>query len=214
MFPVQTLGTQYVVSLPHTPHGEHQWVRILGLYANTTVAFDPPVSGTNGAVLNTGDVLDLNDVASSFAILANGRILVTQYMYGEYATVPEGGTPNPDLGDPSESPAITLTQYRSSYTFLAPHTYTENWIDVLAPLGATVALDGVTIPASAFTQVGGQPFGVAHQLLPPTGSDGHEIHGNAPFGLVVYGYGSRTSYMYPGGLDLRVVVVPPPPPPK
>jgi len=27
----------------------------------------------------------------------------------------------------------------------------------------------------------------------------------------VYGYGSRTSYMYPGGLDLRIVAIPPPP---
>jgi hypothetical protein len=214
LFPIETLGTEYIVSLPHTPHGEHEWVRILGLYENTEVAFDPPVSGRNGAILNTGDVLELNDVASSFAILANGKIFVTQYMLGEYDTVPEGGAPVPDLGDPSESAAITLTQYRSSYTFLAPQTYDENWIDVLAPMGATVTLDGVTIPAASYTQVGGQPFAVAHQLLPATGSPGHSISSASPFGLVVYGYGSRTSYMYPGGLDLRVVVVKPPPLPK
>jgi hypothetical protein len=48
----------------------------------------------------------------------------------------------------------------------------------------------------------------------PSGSEGHEIHGDSPFGLVVYGYGSRTSYMYPGGLDLRIVNIPPPPPPR
>ena len=139
LFPIETLGTEYIVSMPYTPHGEHQWVRILGLYDNTKVVFcDPPVSGRNGAVINTGEVLELPDVASSFAILANGKVFVTQYMLGEYDTVPDGGTPTPDLGDPSESAAITLTQYRSSYTFLAPQTYTENWIDVLAPIGATV----------------------------------------------------------------------------
>jgi hypothetical protein len=214
LFPIETLGTQYIVSLPHTPHGEHEWVRILGLYENTKVAFDPPVSGQTGAILNTGDVLELSDVATSFAINANGKIFVTQYMLGEYDTVPDGGTPVPDLGDPSESAAISLPQYRSSYTFLAPQTYVENWIDVLAPAGATVTLDGVPIPAASYVPVGSQPFGVAHQLLPATGSPGHSIHSTVPFGLVVYGYGSRTSYMYPGGLDLRVVDVLPPPLPK
>jgi hypothetical protein len=226
LFPIETLGTEYIVPLIHTPHGEHEWVRILGLYDNTTVAFDPPVSGYSGAVLNVGEVLDLEDVASSFAILANGRIFVTQYMLGEYDTVADGGTPVPDLGDPSESAAITLTQYRSTYTFLAPQTYEQNWIDILAPTGATITLDGVDIPASAFSadggggagagQVGTQPFTVAHQILPATSTStgGHEVHSTTPFGLVVYGYGSRTSYMYPGGLDLREVVIKPPPPPK
>jgi hypothetical protein len=222
LFPIETLGTEYIVPLIHTPHGEHEWVRILGLYDNTTVAFDPPVSGRTGAILNAGQILELPDVAASFAILANGRIFVAQYMLGEYDTVPEGGVPNPDLGDPSESAAITLTQYRSTYTFLAPSTYEQNWIDVMAPTGAKITLDGVDLPAFAFTadagagagQVGSQPFSVAHQLLPSTSTGGHEVTSTTPFGLVVYGYGSRTSYMYPGGLDLRQVSVPPPPPPK
>lgn len=214
LFPIETLGTEYIVSMFWTPHGEHQWVRILGLYDNTKVVFDPPVSGRNGAILNTGEVLDLQNVSESFAILANGKIFVTQYMLGEYDLVPEGGTPVPDLGDPSESAAITLTQYRSSYSFLAPQTYSKNWIDVIAPSGAKIKLDGTEIPAASFKKVGSQPFGVANELLPSSGPQGHSIESSTPFGLVVYGYGSRTSYMYPGGLDLRVVNVKPPPPPK
>ena len=59
--------------------------------------------------------------------------------------------------------------------------------------------------------MGGQPFYTAHVQLSNT-QEGHEIHGIAPFGLLVYGYGSRTSYMYPGGLDLHIVSIPPPPP--
>ena len=79
-----------------------------------------------------------------------------------------------------------------------------------APTGATITLDGTQLPASDFKQVGNQPFAVAHEQLPP-GTEGHSIDGDQPFGLYVYGYGSRTSYMYPGGLDLRVQYVPPPP---
>jgi hypothetical protein len=210
MFPVQSLGTDYVVTMPATPHGEHQWVRIMAFYPNTKVAFDPPVSGTNGGVLGTGDILELPDVSAPFAIHANGRILVGQYELGEFSTLPDdAGVPNPDLGDPSECPAIPISQYRSSYSFLAPSSYAQNWIDVVAPSGSTVNLDGTDLPASDFKPVGGQPFKVAHEQLPP-GQDGHSITGDAPFGLYVYGYGSRTSYMYPGGLDLRAQDVPPP----
>ncbi len=212
MFPVETLGTQFIASLPHTPHGEHVWVRIMGLYDSTLVGFDPPIMGYQGALLNTGDVMDLPDVDQSFAIVANGRINVVEYLLGEYANWPaDAGTPNPDEGDPSECPAVPLQQYRSTYTFLAPQTYSENWIDVLTPQGNTVTLDGVDIPGTAFTQVGGQPFLTGHVQL-SNATQGHEIHGVFPFGLLVYGYGSRTSYMYPGGLDLHIVSIPPPPP--
>ncbi len=214
MFPVETLGTQFIATLPHTPHGEHVWVRIMGLYDSTLVGFDPPVGGYQGALLNTGDVMDIPDVDKSFAIVANGRINVVEYLLGEYANWPaDAGDPSPDLGDPSECPAVPLQQYRSTYTFLAPKTYTENWIDVISPQGNTVTLDGTDIPTSAYTQVGSQPFYTAHVQL-STASEGHEIHGIFPFGLLVYGYGSRTSYMYPGGLDLHIVAVPPPPPIK
>ena len=213
MLPIAVLGEQYIVTMPHTPHGEHEWVRVMGLYANTSVAFDPPVSGQSQVTLNAGDVIDLNDVSQSFAVVSNGRVAVAQYMLGEYANWPDdAGTPNPDEGDPSESPAVPIQEYRSSYTFLAPSTYAENWIDVIAPTGATITLDGTAIDSSAFTQVSSQPYGVASQKLTGT-TGGHAISGTSPFGLVVYGYGSRTSYMYPGGLDLRVVVVQPPPPP-
>ena len=33
----------------------------------------------------------------------------------------------------------------------------------------------------------------------------HQVEGNQPFGVLVYGFGAYTSYMYPGGLDLAVI---------
>ncbi|HEY3822529.1 MAG TPA: IgGFc-binding protein [Polyangiaceae bacterium] len=211
MFPVESLGTDYVVTMPHTPHGEGEWVRIMAFYDNTKVVFDPVVSGTNGAVLNVGDVLDLPNVTQPFAVHANGRIFVAHYELGEFSTLPDdAGVPTPDLGDPSECPAITISQYRSTYTFLAPSSYAQNWIDVVAPIGATITLDGTTIPAGDFQPVGSQPFAVAHEQL-PAGQEGHSASGSQPFGLYVYGYGSRTSYMYPGGLDLKAQIIAPPP---
>ncbi len=209
MFPIQALGTEYVVTMPHTPHGEGEWVRIMAFYDKTKIVFDPPVSPP--VELNTGDVLDLPNITKPFAVAANGRIAVSHYELGEFTTVAaDAGVPSPDLGDPSECPAIPIEQYRSTYSFLAPSSYAENWIDLVAPTGASIALDGTNIPASDFHQVGSQPYGVAHVQLPPN-KPGHSLTGNTTFGLYVYGYGSRTSYMYPGGLDLRAQSIPPPP---
>jgi hypothetical protein len=211
MFPIQSLGEQYIVTMPHTPHGEGEWIRIMAFYANTKIAFDPPVDGTQGVILGAGEVLDLPNVTQPFAIAANGRIAVSHYELGEFDTVADdAGVPTPDLGDPSQCPAIPIAQYRSTYTFLAPLSYSQNWIDIVAPIGATISLDGFAVPATDFHQVGSQPFGIAHEQL-LNGKEGHALTGNATFGLYVYGYGSRTSYMYPGGLDLRVQVIPPPP---
>ena len=45
MFPVQSLGTDYIVTMPHTPHGEGEWVRIMAFYDNTKMVFDPAIRG-------------------------------------------------------------------------------------------------------------------------------------------------------------------------
>jgi len=40
------------------------------------------------------------------------------------------------------------------------------------------------------------------------GGGAHELQGDRAFGVVVYGFGAYTSYMYPGGLDLTVIAPP------
>jgi hypothetical protein len=45
-------------------------------------------------------------------------------------------------------------------------------------------------------------------LGPGLGGDGnHTITGSTPFGISVYGYGTDTSFWYPGGLDLRLIPI-------
>jgi IgGFc binding protein len=213
MFPIQALGEQYIVTMPHTPHGEGEWIRIMAFYPNTKIAFDHPIDGTSGVILGAGEVLDLPNVNAAFAVAANGRIAISHYELGEFDTVADdAGVPSPDLGDPSQCPVIPIAQYRSTYSFLAPLSYSQNWIDIVAPMSQAleIKLDGIGIPLGDFHQVGNQPYWIAHEQL-LNGKEGHSLTGNTTFGLYVYGYGSRTSYMYPGGLDLRVQVIPPPP---
>jgi hypothetical protein len=79
---------------------------------------------------------------------------------------------------------------------------------VIAPSGTPVTLDGAIIPPTTFEVIGGSTFSVARVEL-PVGTEVHTIHAGKPFGILVYGYGRYTSYLYAGGLDLTPITPPP-----
>jgi hypothetical protein len=102
---------------------------------------------------------------------------------------------------------VPVEQFRSAYLFHAPTNYTTNYVDVVAPMGAVVMLDG---SALTFTAIGTTGYGLSRvtPLGPGPASDGnHGIAGTMPFGITVYGYGQDTSYWYPGGLNLADIPV-------
>jgi hypothetical protein len=101
---------------------------------------------------------------------------------------------------------VPVDQYRTSYNFLAPVDYREdpsiglhgqNWVNVVAPAGATVTLDGSAV--EDFAPVSATDFQVARV---PLEGGSHAITSADEFGIICYGYGNYTSYMYPGGLDV------------
>jgi hypothetical protein len=79
-------------------------------------------------------------------------------------------------------------------------------VNVIAPRGARVMLDGHSV--SGFESIGDGSYEVAPVFLESAGE--HEIHGvsGQQIGIVLYGYGDYTSYMLPGGLDLRIIGIP------
>jgi hypothetical protein len=114
------------------------------------------------------------------------------------------------LGDPSQSNAVGVEQYRSKYVFLAPSDYTESYVDITMPTSAQVILDGVALTVTPKAISSG--YGIARVPL-GAGADGaHVLTANAGVGIQVIGYGQYTSYQYPGGLNLNVIAPPPPPP--
>jgi hypothetical protein len=103
------------------------------------------------------------------------------------------------MGDPALILAVPVEQYRSSYVFLTPTNYVEDYINVIAPAGASVTLDGQELSSSAFQSVGEGTYKVAR--LPVT--DGvHTLESTEPVGVVAYGYDEDVSYGYPAGLSL------------
>ena len=110
-----------------------------------------------------------------------------------------GGGPT---GDPAMAQAVAVEQYRTNYLFHAPTNYEANYVNVTAPTGATVILDGVAIPAAAFAAIGGTGYSLARRQLANTGTGNHSVTSGVAVGISVYGYGQYTSYWYPGGLNL------------
>ena len=137
-------------------------------------------------------------------ITGTDRLLVTQLLVGENYFDHSIGD-NHLTGDPSMTVAIPLAQYRDAYEFLAPDTYVTSFVNVAAPIGATVTLDGAALPDAAFTPIGSSGWQVVRQ---PIAAGAHEIHATAQLGIVVYGYAPYTSYLYPGGLNLGTVTIP------
>jgi len=200
MFPVETLSTRYIVTapaVPPLPNGKEQIVRIVATQPNTNLTFDPPQSGVDTTIANAGGFVEIARQVSDFAVTADHKILVVQYMEGQLA----GG----DTGDPAMTLAVATDQYRTSYLFHAPTNYEVNYVNITAPSGATITLDGS--PVSGFTAIGSSGFGLARVTLDEGVDGNHTITGTEAFGISVYGYGQYTSYWYPGGLNLDVIPI-------
>jgi hypothetical protein len=207
LIPVEALGQDLIVSAPRkvaslgkAPAPDSFFVRILSAVDGNSIQFDPPsVSGP--VKLDAGQWTTVGPTTTDFRVKASDKILVAQFMVGE-----DFGGASQGAGDPSESLAIPSEQYRSAYSFLAPASYANNVVNVVAKTGSVVTLDGKAMETSEFRPVGSSGYSVArHEVA----GGPHTIVGADPFGIVVHGYGSYTSYMYPGGLNLATIVVKP-----
>jgi len=197
MFSIDRLGASYLVTapaVPSLPDGKVEVVRIVATDQDTTLTFDPPVQPPT-TIARAGEFVELPATAASFRVTASKKVLVAQYMTGQGA----GG----NTGDPAMALAVPIAQYRTSYQFHAPTNYPSNYVNITAPTGATVRLDGADV--RGFTPIGATGFGVARVVLSSAGTGDHVVTASQPVGVSVYGYGRFTSYWYPGGLQLDVI---------
>jgi hypothetical protein len=203
VFPTEALSTEYLVTaplLPSTGAPRIQMIRVTAAQAGTTVTLDPAVAGPF-TLANVGDFAEIPRRAEDFLITGTRKIMVTHYMVGQNAA------PAATTGDPAMTLAVPIEQYRDNYRFHAPTNYEANYVNVTAPTGAVVQVDGAAIPAGSYAPIGASGFGVARVALSNTGNGNHVAQSSVPFGITVYGYGQYTSYWYPGGLDLKPIVV-------
>lgn len=194
--PLRTWDTRTIASRPHTDQTTAHVLRVVSGGDRNEISFDPPIRAP--VTLARGEFVELR-AAQPVMVRGRDRLLVVQYLVGQ------GATGLRYVGDPSMSIGVPVAQFRTSYNFLTPSTYSINYIDVIAPTGSLVTLDGKLL--SGFTPVGNSGYGVTFVVVTTPGA--HELRGSNGLGLgvVLYGLAPYTSYMLPGGLDLTPVDV-------
>jgi hypothetical protein len=194
LFPVATWGKRYVAAPTNEPGNHPDIYRVMAGADGTTVSLVPAVAGP--FTLAKGQWAEFT-TTSAFEATGTQPFLVAQFMvgqnYGDNSSSNGSGA-----GDPSMALAVPVEQYRTSYVFLAPESYVQNYVTVVAPVGSAVTLDGTGV--TGFAAVGAGAYAATTVAIP---SGSHTITGAAPFGITVFGIAPYTSYMYPGGLDLK-----------
>ena len=99
--------------------------------------------------------------------------------------------------------AVGVDQWRADTLFHAPVTWQANFADIIAPLAASVSVDGVGVPDNAFETIPGTDYKVAHVNLDNGGDGNHTVQADEPVSVSVYGVQSFGSYWAVGGLDLK-----------
>lgn len=203
MFPRQAIGDNYIIgkTSPRQSCDLPDYVRILADVDNTTVTLTPASGGPY--TLQAGEHVELA-LTEPVALQASGPVLVGSFMASS-----QGGSCN-DEGDPAFTLQVPSDQFRNQYVFLTPPTYTRDFVDVIAPMGANVVLDD-QVQVLSTVAIGGTDFTLTSILI----DDGtHVLQSSEPVGILVYGYGGpsgspdgvvNVSYAYPGGLDLAPI---------
>lgn len=222
LFPVETWGTEYVAGKSFTRGIESDYWRIIASENGTTVNFTPSsVHATQ--TLQKGQYYEFA-TTSDFVVTADKPISVVQTLASSQETtdgtdlfcmsnaecsggaVCAGGLPPilpgtcSPIGDPAMIMAPPVSQWRSDYVFLAPPNYVVDYVNVSAPVSATVTLDGNVVPPGNFQTIPGTAYKVGRILV----NDGvHTLTSSEPVGLSSYGYDIDVSYGYTAGLNLE-----------
>jgi hypothetical protein len=222
LMPLSTWGTEYVAARHPPRASENVLWRFVAATDNTTITFDPAVSGN--IVLNAGQSAQISTGSDFVARSTNPDrpFFVMQFMQGAEQTALESGTNINALGnlrgDPAQTISIPTAQYLDEYNFLSDPTYAYNWLVVVRTNNTDeIRLDCFDpIPNNRFTTIGTGPYQYARITLSaesgsPDGtctSGAHSIDGDGPFGIWVYGVFADTSYGYPGGMALERIFTP------
>ncbi len=235
--PVSALANEYVAAPFATRRKdlaeEPIRYRVVGAFDGTTLAYDPPVTGAP-TTLGRGQSLELvvtgafrissQDAAHPFSI---AQMMDTANLSG--GSRPGATAPSypPNLGDEEFVIMMPPAQYLSKYVFFTDPTYPTTNL-VLTRVKSKGAFQDVTvdclgvIPASAWHDVGvAGLYQTTNVDLVRAGvgvgtcTNGRHLATSAgPFGVVVWGEDSYSSYAYPAGgnaAQLTTAVVQPTP---
>ncbi|HEY3353707.1 MAG TPA: IgGFc-binding protein [Polyangia bacterium] len=196
LFPVSAWGKHYVATRAVSTPNPNLW-RVISGHDGTSIQFDPPVH--DPVVIDKGQWFEFV-TAEDFEVVGDQAFMIAGFMVGQ-----DYSDQSTAVGDPAMALGVPVEQYRGSYVFLAPESYDQNYVNIVAKTGATVLLDDA--PVTGFAPVGTGAWSVA-KISIAGGAHTIKADGTDGCGIQVYGVGSYTSYMYPGGLDVKQINVP------
>ena len=195
----------------------------------TTVVTSLPPPDDEFQLLGIGRWRELSTV-HDFVADSDAPIHVAQVMASQAAANVPRGLPG---GDPSLLVVPPREQYRDSYVFLTPDKYAFDFVTIVAPAQAEVALDDNIVspqwcsirPSDGLDeeQRGGPPTLITYQcqlsfatvdpdaktVTPGVQNDGvHRIVATDPVGVTVFGFDAFVSYAYAAGTELREIAPP------
>ncbi len=227
VLPAEVIGNKYIV-VPPTAYGGAPRGHIVRIYGNVNgTKLTYPEGKPAGApdTIDAGQVVEipartsnnqcpaLNDtcfLTTAFVVEGDQPFAVNSFQVGGRLQVPNYVEQYAEPGDPAATMIVTPEQFRKAYTFLAPADFLENYADILVPDGAEVTLDGSPLSAP-LTAIGASGWSVARAKLSGDGGGIHTLSTthDSGLGVQVMGYGSATSFAYPGGLNLKRISKPP-----
>ncbi|MDQ3032249.1 MAG: IgGFc-binding protein [Myxococcota bacterium] len=202
--PVPTWGERFATTPMRDPGtSAPNLVRIVAARDDTTVTIDPPQRDHQGAMVSTveldsGEHVELI-IGAAIEIEGDQPIQVAQMMVGQHIS-----DPPLERGDPALTVLVPEEQFRRTYVFVTPSSYTpvvngQSYLLVSREPGDAITLDDREVTAT-WERVGDREV-----ALVPVGGGTHRLSASEPVGLIAYGLGEYTSYAYPAGLDLRII---------
>lgn len=192
MPPTAALGDKYLVVPPmgwdqSGSRVEHV-VRVLAIEDGTSVwTTDPNLAG----MLDRGEFVEFGPLLAPVAVQSSAPVLVAQYHVGRLL--------NFFASDPSLLTPAPVDQFRPATMFWTAEDWPLTLVDVVAPTGTMVTLDGA--PITGFSPLGGiDGFEAATAVVSAPGA--HVINADHPVGVSVYANTgdsqSTASYAYAG----------------
>ena len=205
LFPTTAWGREFAIArspVRSTDPGykEPDVYRVIASEDGTTVTTS--LGGNQASfTLNAGEFKPLwSD--HGFTVSSSGPITIGQVLVSQNR-IPSGGT-----GDPSLLLVPAAEQFRKSYVFLVPSTFSKNYMVLAIPTDGSFTVDGRGL--GEFNECVRAPIGVVagvgyDQVTCPVREGGHTVEGDKPFGLFVYGYYAVGSYSFAGGSDVKII---------
>ncbi|MBM4375860.1 MAG: IgGFc-binding protein [Deltaproteobacteria bacterium] len=205
LFPASSLGKNFVVTRSPVrstgSYKEPDELRFLGVAepAQVKTSLPPPL---DSFTLQPGQVVD-TFTYGDITVESSAPITIAQIQLS-------AGFTTTYIGDPSLTIFPPIEQYRDTYLFLIPASWTKNYVVLGGPKGGEYVLDGQPLTGCTIASIGALKGTEYESLVCPVAEGVHRIQAKAPFGLTVYGYGNVGSYAYSGGADVEPIYEVPP----